>query len=246
MAVVTVFHEHGCDCLDPWGIRAERKEIAFGGAVPALEEFDAEVAVILCDRDVERALWLLQAIKARFPATPVVFITALSSEEVVTQAFKGGARDYFRIPFDRRLVANSLERILEFKRAERKTSGQPPPTGSGGGPANRPLPDGIARAISLMERNLANTLCLDELAKAGYMSKYHFCRTFKRHLGMSPLQFYTSRRIAQAKEYLREPECTISRAAFRSGFNGLSDFCRQFKKVTGITPKSYRKALELA
>ncbi|HJV33781.1 DNA-binding response regulator [Geomonas sp.] len=245
MAVVTIFHEHGCDCLNPWGVDADRREIVFGEAPAALQKLEVEVAVVLCDRDVEQGLWLLGAIKARFPATPVVFITARSSEEVVTRAFKGGARDYFRIPFDPRLVAGSLERILSFKRGARPASPPVPPgNGSAEPSANRSLPDGIVRAISLMERNLIDTLCLDDLAKAGYMSKYHFCRTFKRHLGISPLQFYSSRRIERAKEFLQEPECTISRAAFKSGFNDLSDFCRQFKKITGITPKAYRRTLQ--
>jgi AraC-like DNA-binding protein/CheY-like chemotaxis protein len=245
MAVVTVFHEQDIDCLNLWGTGAEQEMIPFEKASSVLKELDLlTVAVVLCDRNVERGLWLLETIKGRFPATPVVFITATSSEEVVTRAFKGGARDYFRIPCDPSLVVNSLERIIDLKCGERSRTRIDSRYGDVDAPVTLPLPDRLASAISLMERNIVGTLCLDDLAKAGYMSKYHFCRAFKRYLGVSPLQYYTSRRIEKAKEHLREPECTISQAALKTGFNDQSDFCRLFKKVTGITPRSYRKSLK--
>jgi AraC family transcriptional regulator len=73
------------------------------------------------------------------------------------------------------------------------------------------------------------------------MSKHHFCRVFKRHLGISPLQFFIRMRVERAKELLKNRALSVSMVALEVGFNDISNFIKHFKKVTGITPSAFRK-----
>jgi AraC-like DNA-binding protein len=65
---------------------------------------------------------------------------------------------------------------------------------------------------------------------------------FKKHVGVSPIQFTVNRRIDRAKLLLARPDFTISSVAIRTGFSDLSEFNKQFKRITGITPSAYRKS----
>ena len=82
------------------------------------------------------------------------------------------------------------------------------------------------------------------LANQANVSKYHFCRLFKRRMGTTPMQFVLARRIIRAKELLRREGLTISMVAAEAGFSELSSFTEQFKKFTGKTPTQYRKSLK--
>jgi AraC-like DNA-binding protein len=99
-------------------------------------------------------------------------------------------------------------------------------------------------AIRYIEENLSNVICLDDIAEKANVSKYHFCRLFKKRVGMSPLRFATCMRIEKAKELLKNDDLTISTAAANVGFNDISSFIKQFKRLTGMTPSSYRKFLK--
>lgn len=217
--------------------------------VPLIGEGDIGLAIIDSGDDAQAGLHLLEEIKQCRPDVPVIFITGASSEAVVMGAFKLGARDYFRQPFDPALLEETVVKILRFKRMQ---LGKPELPGEEQHEIPElihlpdKLPERLLRAISYINLNLSSPLCLDRLAEQACLSKYHFCRLFKQHVGVSPMQYCVCRRIETARELLGRPDQTISLTAYRLGFNDISDFIRQFKKLTGITPGAYRQALRLA
>jgi AraC family transcriptional regulator len=73
------------------------------------------------------------------------------------------------------------------------------------------------------------------------MSKYHFCRLFKKSTNLTPYQYVLQRRTARAKELLKKRELTIVEIAYLLGFSDQSHFTRQFKKQYGITPGAFLK-----
>lgn len=99
-------------------------------------------------------------------------------------------------------------------------------------------------ALSFMQDNIAASPTLLEIADACGLSPYHFSRSFKIATGYSPFQWITQRRVALAKELLKDTDLSVAEIARRYGFNSPSDFTRTFKKVAGITPARFRTIIE--
>ncbi len=69
--------------------------------------------VARCLPDME-GLDLLKQLKREAPRLPVIFLAASPDEDLVLSAFRAGARDFFKKPFDAVELKQSLLKILEF------------------------------------------------------------------------------------------------------------------------------------
>jgi AraC-like DNA-binding protein len=83
-------------------------------------------------------------------------------------------------------------------------------------------------------------LGLNQLASDAAMSPYHFLRTFRRVVGMTPHQFVLHTRLHRAAVRLLRSAEPISAIAFDIGFNDLSTFNNRFRRVMGVSPSAYR------
>jgi AraC-like DNA-binding protein len=92
-----------------------------------------------------------------------------------------------------------------------------------------------------MKNNLTIDLCLDDLAKIAKMSKYHFCRSFKKHYGTTPMQHFIMLRISKAKELLMFSDMNITQIAYSVGFNDARYFSQVFKQEEALSPSEYAK-----
>jgi len=100
-------------------------------------------------------------------------------------------------------------------------------------------PRAVARAIDYIERHLYEPVCMDQLAAAACMSRFHFARTFRTHTGCSPMEYLRRRRIEQAQALLREGGHKVCHVASALCFFDQSHFVRSFRRVTGCTPAHY-------
>lgn len=114
-------------------------------------------------------------------------------------------------------------------------------------PAPVQTPDGwpraVLRAVEYIERHLYEPVCVDQLAAAACMSRFHFARTFRAHTGRSPMEYLRRRRIAHAQRLLREGGHKVCHVASALCFFDQSHFVRSFRRVTGCTPASYAAAV---
>ena len=94
---------------------------------------------------------------------------------------------------------------------------------------------------SYMLDNLDKNLTLEELSKRANLSPYHFARTFKRHVGVSPHDFLIDARINLAAFYLKSTDEPIKSIAYACGFSSESGFCTTFKNRLSVTPSAYRQ-----
>jgi len=103
--------------------------------------------------------------------------------------------------------------------------------------------DGIEKAKEYIETHWKEKFNLGEAAKAACLSKAHFTKLFKRHTGVTPLEYYTKYKIGKVKEKLLDPNLSIAEAfaACNMDYNGHS--ARVFKEKTGVSPTAYRKML---
>jgi len=93
---------------------------------------------------------------------------------------------------------------------------------------------------SYMLDNLDRNLTLESLSKRANLSPYHFARTFKRHVGISPHDFLIDARINLAAFYLKSTDEPIKNIARACGFSNASAFCTTFRNRMGLTPSRYR------
>jgi AraC-like DNA-binding protein len=98
----------------------------------------------------------------------------------------------------------------------------------------------LAYVVQHIRENLTENLTIEKLSDLACMSKPHFFRSFKRELGISPVDFITQERIGMAKKLLKDVSISITDVCFKTGFNNLNYFCTLFKKWEGITPKAFQ------
>jgi AraC family transcriptional regulator len=98
----------------------------------------------------------------------------------------------------------------------------------------------ITQALRRIEADFRERLTLTELAREAAMSPYHFLRTFRELVGMTPHQFVLRTRLNRAAVWLRGSQESISAVALDAGFDDLSTFNRRFRRVMGVSPSTYR------
>lgn len=192
----------------------------------------------------------LKLIKRFFPSTLVVLVTGFGSEDVAVQALRGGARDYIRKPIGCREIQARIAALMEIRHAgtERRRNLFVQETD----PAYlRTLPEhdpetadrvrAILKAIRHIDENLDADLSLTAVGRAAGMSKYHFCRCFKTCTGLHFREYVARRRIARAKELLKDTGRTITDVFRDVGFKDMSHFGRVFKKLEGQLPSEFRR-----
>ena len=98
----------------------------------------------------------------------------------------------------------------------------------------------ISDVLRYIELHAADLLDLDTLARVAIMSKYHFLRTFRHIVGITPYQFLLSVRMRRTAVQLATSFEPVSRIAFEAGFGDLSTFNGRFREVFGMSPTVYR------
>ncbi len=98
----------------------------------------------------------------------------------------------------------------------------------------------VSEAVHWIETHSRHPVVIAELARLAAMSPFHFLRTFRAVVGMTPHQYLLRTRLHSACLELRGGDDTISTIAFRTGFSDLSTFNRQFRRIVGMSPGVFR------
>jgi AraC family transcriptional regulator len=116
-----------------------------------------------------------------------------------------------------------------------------------GGPGSEPsrrdrqrIADAVRRIEAGADDPSHQRLSLAALACEAAMSPYHFLRTFRRVIGMTPHQYTLRTRLHRAAVRLRQSGEPVSTIAYDAGFNDLSTFNRRFRRLMGESPTVYR------
>jgi AraC-like DNA-binding protein len=95
----------------------------------------------------------------------------------------------------------------------------------------------LQKALQFIHRNYRKQITLEMVAKETAMSKFHFSRMFKMHMGLSFKQYLNRKRIEAAKSLIVNNGYNITEASFAVGFNDASYFSRVFRELEGGAPK---------
>ena len=98
----------------------------------------------------------------------------------------------------------------------------------------------ISDALRRIEAQAHEPLALTVLARESGMSLYHFLRTFRQVVGVTPHQFVLRTRLHRVAVRLRTTDDPVTAIAFDAGFGDLSTFNRRFRRLMGCSPGVYR------
>ena len=100
---------------------------------------------------------------------------------------------------------------------------------------------GINAALAWINANLTEPFSESDLAAISRLTPGAFSCSFRRHTGMTLVQYVNRLRINLACQLLMHPrQPAITEVCFESGFNNLSNFNRQFLAQKGMTPSRFR------
>jgi len=98
----------------------------------------------------------------------------------------------------------------------------------------------IATAVRFIETHFRRPLSLEELSALVGISPYHFLRTFRQVVGLTPHQFLLRKRLREAALLLRTTGESVLDIALDAGFGDLSNFNHTFRAAFGTSPTKYR------
>jgi AraC-like DNA-binding protein len=129
-----------------------------------------------------------------------------------------------------------LARLLEVLFIEALRS-----TGTGATPGLvRGLSDArLALAIRHMHESPDKPWTIAQLAKAAALSRSSFFDRFSRAVGVAPMEYLLSWRMALAKSLLRRNEVGVAKIAERVGYSSASAFSVAFTRYVGLPPTQY-------
>lgn len=99
----------------------------------------------------------------------------------------------------------------------------------------------MKQMLNWIHLHYTEKILLDDIAKAGQLSRSECCRYFKRILKTTPLNYVSDYRIQKSLILLQQPETNVTDVAYQLGFNSTSYFIDKFRKSMNLTPLAYKK-----
>lgn len=93
-----------------------------------------------------------------------------------------------------------------------------------------------------IDREYAQPLDVESLARSVHMSAGHLSRGFRRAYQESPYSYLMTRRIERAMALLRCGDLNVTEVCFAVGCSSLGTFSTRFTKLVGCPPSVYRAA----
>ena len=99
----------------------------------------------------------------------------------------------------------------------------------------------LRRVRDRIDREYAEPLNVEALARDANMSAGHLSRQFKIAYGESPYSYLMTRRIERAMALLRRGDLSVTEVCFAVGCSSLGTFSSRFTELVGMPPSTYRR-----
>ncbi len=109
---------------------------------------------------------------------------------------------------------------------------------------NKGFPKFVTNAIRYIEKNYMTDITLKDIADEVYLNSWYFSSQFKKHTGMSTVEYLNKVRIEKAKELLDSGDLKIYEVADMVGFGDPAYFSTVFKSLVKKSPSDYVKSLK--
>ena len=99
----------------------------------------------------------------------------------------------------------------------------------------------LRRVRDRIDREYAQPLDVEALARGAHMSAGHLSREFRLAYGESPYSYLMTRRIERAMALLRRGDLSVTDVCFTVGCSSLGTFSTRFTELVGVPPSVYRE-----
>ena len=99
----------------------------------------------------------------------------------------------------------------------------------------------LRRVRDRIDREYAEPLDVESLARGAHMSAGHLSREFRLAYGESPYSYLMTRRIERAMALLRRGDLSVTDVCFAVGCSSLGTFSTRFSELVGMPPSAYRR-----
>jgi len=98
----------------------------------------------------------------------------------------------------------------------------------------------LRRVRDRIDREYAQPLDVEALARGVHMSAGHLSRQFRLAYGEPPYAYLMTRRIERAMALLRRGDLSVTEVCFEVGCSSLGTFSSRFTELVGVPPSVYR------
>ncbi|WP_168120372.1 response regulator [Paenibacillus sp. HB172176] len=191
-----------------------------------------------------------QRVKKEFPAVQLIFMSNYDDFTFTRGALQLEAADYVLKPIRKdelnEVVAKVIGKLVREQTLRRERESllmqyRESRALEQAGEESTYHEDIVDRIKEIVESRYAETITVQEIAEAVYLSVSHVNKLFKEKTGSNIFEYLTEYRMEKAKEMLRKPDSLIYRVAEESGYVNKSHFCLVFKKHTGFSPSQYKR-----
>ncbi|MCY0935150.1 helix-turn-helix transcriptional regulator [Streptomyces sp. H34-S4] len=99
----------------------------------------------------------------------------------------------------------------------------------------------LRRVRDRIDREYAQPLNVEALARDVHMSAGHLSRQFRAAYGESPYAYLMTRRIERAAALLRRGDLSVTEVCFAVGCASLGTFTTRFTELVGMPPGAFRR-----
>ena len=99
----------------------------------------------------------------------------------------------------------------------------------------------LRRVRDRIDRDYAQPLDVEALARGAHMSAGHLSREFRLAYGESPYSYLMTRRIERAMTLLRRGDLSVTEVCFAVGCSSPGTFSTRFTQLVGMPPSTYRR-----
>lgn len=206
-----------------------------------------EIDILICDIQMPNGtgLDLLAWINDHYPNIVTVFLTFHDKFEYVKEALSLGAFDYLLKPASsealEETVLHCIKRVDSIRILNENKKKMALLAESND---NMHTPDGISaivnKTIDYINNNLDKELTRKEICDQVYIHQDYLSKVFKKETGKTISEYIFDKRIALAKDLLKNTDEPIGVVCEKAGYSFNSHFSKMFKMKTGISPQQYR------
>jgi transcriptional regulator GlxA family with amidase domain len=197
-------------------------------------------AGLLTGRRVTTCWWLADWFRRRFADVDLVLDRVLMVDGDRWTAAAGSAYMHLGLELVRALsgeaVAAGTARLMLVERRRGSQSpflAQPPPP--------RDVVDPVMlAALRYLDEHMGTALTIEQLCRAIGVHERTLARRFQALIGLSPLGYLQSRRVARARQLLESSALPFEEIVIQCGYEDVTSFRKLFARQVGMTPREYR------
>ena len=183
--------------------------------------------------------WLVNWFSKRFPNVRLQAAHVLIAEERIWTSAAGSAYMHLGIELVREFAGDKVANVTSRLMLVEPRRGTQSPYLPDAPRVDRADLD-VKRAISYLDGHATSPITMATLSRKLAVSERTLARKFQSHVGMSPLAYLQSRRIAHAKDLLESSSLALDRIVERCGYEDVASFRKLFTRLVGMTPREYR------